>query len=106
MKQKLIVIEGLDGSGKATQAQMLSSALQEQGFQVHAVPFSDHDSPSAALMKPLARIGTMGTRLLPHSMPWIADRNGCLALPCRLKPSSAAFLRVNPGAMDERDGMQ
>ena len=32
---KLIVIEGLDGSGKATQAELLSECLKEKGYGVY-----------------------------------------------------------------------
>lgn len=49
--RQLIVIEGLDGSGKATQAQRLSAALQERGARVREVSFPDYDSPSSALVK-------------------------------------------------------
>ena len=38
MKGKLIVIEGLDGSGKATQAKLLADTLAEQGKNVRTVP--------------------------------------------------------------------
>lgn len=34
MKGRLIVIEGLDGSGKATQAQLLYDRLQKQDVKV------------------------------------------------------------------------
>ena len=39
MKGKLIVIEGLDGSGKATQAKHLAAALQQQGKQIREISF-------------------------------------------------------------------
>ena len=48
---KLIVIEGLDGSGKATQAKRLSAALLARGEHVREVSFPDYDSPSSALVK-------------------------------------------------------
>lgn len=48
---KLIVIEGLDGSGKATQAKRLSAALHSRGERVREVSFPDYDSPSSALVK-------------------------------------------------------
>lgn len=48
---KLFVIEGLDGSGKATQAQFLYEKLQERGFLVRKVSFPNYDSPSSALVK-------------------------------------------------------
>lgn len=51
MKGKLIVIEGLDGSGKATQAQLLCESLEGQGLKVRKVSFPDYDSDSSALVK-------------------------------------------------------
>lgn len=49
--RKLIVIEGLDGSGKATQAKLLTEALIKQGKTAREVSFPDYDSPSSALVK-------------------------------------------------------
>ena len=37
-KGKLIVIEGLDGSGKATQAKLLAQHLASQGLPVRESP--------------------------------------------------------------------
>jgi dTMP kinase len=51
MRGKLIVIEGLDGSGKATQSALLVEALQKQGKQVRKVSFPAYDSDSSALVK-------------------------------------------------------
>lgn len=48
---RLIVIEGLDGSGKATQARLLADNLQKVGKRVKKVSFPDYDSPSSALIK-------------------------------------------------------
>lgn len=48
---KLIVIEGLDGSGKGTQAGMLVEALAAQGKPVRRVSFPDYASDSSALVK-------------------------------------------------------
>ena len=48
---KLIVIEGLDGSGKATQANRLTENLSAQGQSVRKVSFPDYDSDSSALIK-------------------------------------------------------
>ncbi|MCC8088854.1 MAG: deoxynucleoside kinase [Rikenellaceae bacterium] len=48
---KLIVIEGLDGSGKATQANMLYKALSEHNVSVRKVSFPDYASASSALVK-------------------------------------------------------
>lgn len=48
---KLIVIEGLDGSGKHTQAVRLFEYLQGRGEQVRLVSFPDYESQSSALVK-------------------------------------------------------
>jgi len=45
------VIEGLDGSGKATQTRLLRQALEAQGRTVRQVSFPDYDSPSSAPIK-------------------------------------------------------
>jgi len=57
---KLIVIEGLDGSGKATQAKLLTSTLQEMGRTVRQVSFPDYESDSSALVK-MYLAGEFGT---------------------------------------------
>lgn len=51
MNGKLIVIEGLDGSGKATQAKLLHDALLEAGVRVRKVSFPNYESDSSALVK-------------------------------------------------------
>ena len=49
---KLIVIEGLDGSGKATQTGLLCRNLAEEwGHSFRRVSFPDYDDPSSALVK-------------------------------------------------------
>ena len=48
---KVIVIEGLDGSGKATQTERLYELLSARGVQVRRVSFPDYDSPSSSLVK-------------------------------------------------------
>lgn len=48
---KFIVVEGLDGSGKATQAKLLARRLKEKGLRVREVSFPDYDSPSSSLIK-------------------------------------------------------
>ena len=49
---KLIVIEGLDGSGKATQAELLQKSLQKkEKFKIRKVSFPNYDSPSSSLIK-------------------------------------------------------
>ncbi len=58
-KGKLIVIEGLDGSGKATQAKLLAQTLEQKGLSVRSVTFPNYDSPSSALVK-MYLAGEMG----------------------------------------------
>lgn len=47
---KLIVIEGLDGSGKTTQTAIVAEELRRQGKDVKVISFPDYKSPSAALV--------------------------------------------------------
>ena len=60
MRGKLIVIEGLDGSGKGTQAKLLYETLLGQGQKVRKVSFPDYDSNSSALIK-MYLAGEFGT---------------------------------------------
>ena len=48
---KLIVIDGLDGSGKSTQTDLVAKALAEQGIKVRQISFPDYKEPSSALVK-------------------------------------------------------
>ena len=59
--KKLIVIEGPDGSGKATQAALLSASLKEKGVNVKQVSFPDYNSNSSALIK-MYLAGEFGTK--------------------------------------------
>ena len=47
----LLVIEGSEGSGKATQTKLLYEYLRGQGRNVKMVSYPDYDSPSSALVK-------------------------------------------------------
>ena len=51
MKSKIIVIEGLDGSGKATQTALLAQKLSDRGIKVRRLEYPDYDSPSSSLVK-------------------------------------------------------
>lgn len=51
MPGKLIVLEGLDGSGKATQAEVLTENLQKKGIAARKVSFPNYQSDSSALVK-------------------------------------------------------
>ena len=51
MAGKIIVIEGLDGSGKATQTDLLYKKLIEQGKNVKKLTFPCYESESSALVR-------------------------------------------------------
>lgn len=51
MSGKLIVLEGIDGSGKATQSNILREKIENLGKKVLHVSFPDYESPSSALVK-------------------------------------------------------
>lgn len=48
---KLMVIEGLDGGGKATQSALLCRALEQRGVRCRRIAFPDYDDPSSTLVK-------------------------------------------------------
>lgn len=48
---KLIVIEGLDGSGKSTQLELLYKNLTEKGIDTRSVSFPDYNEKSSTLVK-------------------------------------------------------
>lgn len=47
----LVVLEGLDGSGKGTQTKLLAQALTQRGVPLRQVTFPDYNSPSSALVR-------------------------------------------------------
>jgi dTMP kinase len=51
MKGKLIVIEGIDGSGKGTQSIMLFERLKKEGYPVEYADFPHYGKPSAAMIE-------------------------------------------------------
>ena len=50
-KGKFIVIDGTDGSGKGTQANLLVEKLKEQGYDVEIADFPQYGDKSAALVE-------------------------------------------------------
>ena len=48
---KLIAVEGLDASGKATQSALLCEYLAREGVSYQQVSFPQYDSPSSALVR-------------------------------------------------------
>lgn len=51
VNQNLIVIEGLDGSGKGTQTTMLCERIRQSGRRMKHISFPNYDESSAALVK-------------------------------------------------------
>jgi len=59
-KGKLIVIEGVDSSGKATQADLIYRFLKDRSLNVKKITFPDYSSDSSALVKMYLK-GEFGT---------------------------------------------
>ena len=51
MKGRLIVIEGLDGSGKSTQENLLKTKLANLGIKVNFIKLPNYDDPACELVK-------------------------------------------------------
>ncbi|MGM9531338.1 dTMP kinase [Intestinibacter sp.] len=51
MKGKLIIIEGSDGSGKATQTKKLYDRLEKNNYNIKKIEFPNYNSESSALVK-------------------------------------------------------
>ncbi len=51
MDAKLIVIEGLDGSGKSTQEELLKKRLSESGIKVNFIKLPNYDDPACEPVK-------------------------------------------------------
>lgn len=47
---RLIVLDGLDGSGKSTQLERLNGYFAEKGVQYRQISFPDYDQPSSTLV--------------------------------------------------------
>ena len=48
---RMIVIDGLDGSGKATQAELLKNRLKEKGYEIFSLDLPYYNDPSSTLVK-------------------------------------------------------
>lgn len=88
---KLIVLEGLDGSGKGTQSKLLAEQLEKKGFSVRIIDFPVYDSESSAFVRLYLQGGLGGNpddtgayaasmffaadRYISYRQDWQADRN-------------------------------
>ena len=84
MKGKLIVFEGTDGSGKATQSKLLFERLQREGIDCRKLNFPRYGEKSAALVE-LYLGGAFGTHpgdvnAYAASTFYSVDRVGCCKL--------------------------
>lgn len=75
---KLIVIEGLDGSGKGTQSARLAAYLEKQGKRVRKIDFPRYEDESSSLVR-MYLGGVLGnspddTNAYAASMLFAADR--------------------------------
>ena len=102
---KLIVIEGLDGSGKATQARLLAEGLSSVGYRVRQISFPNYASDSSALVR-MYLSGQLGAhpgdvnayaassfyavdRYASFKADWQADYDGGLVISDRYTTSNA-----------------
>lgn len=104
----LIVIEGLDGSGKGTQSKLLAEYLEKNSIENLKVSFPDYDSNSSALVK-MYLAGDFGTeagavnayaassfyavdRFASYNMKWKAQyESGMLILADRYTTSNITY---------------
>lgn len=108
MKGKLIVIEGLDGSGKATQTMLLYETLAQEMSNVKTLNFPCYDEESSALVrmylggefgdKPddvngyAASVFFAVDRYASYKKHWQSDyENGAILLANRYTTSNAVF---------------
>jgi dTMP kinase len=67
---KLVVIEGIDGSGKATQTKLLVERLRAEGYEVETIDFPQYGSKSAGPLEEYLN-GKYGSS--EEVGPWIAS---------------------------------
>ena len=51
VKGRFFVLEGMDGSGKATQTKLLAEVLKNKGYQVEKIDFPQYSKASAGLIE-------------------------------------------------------
>lgn len=108
MNGKLIVIEGLDGSGKATQAALLARSLESEVAALKTISFPRYEKESSALVRGYleGRFGTKpgdvncyaassfyaADRYISYKTEWGADYNAGAVFICdRYTTSNAVY---------------
>lgn len=74
MPGKFIVFEGIDGSGKSTQAALLARALENAGREVFATREPTADSPAALRLREIAKGAREGFTLADEVALFFEDR--------------------------------
>ncbi|MBO6178947.1 MAG: thymidylate kinase [Selenomonadaceae bacterium] len=120
MKGKLIVIEGSDGSGKATQTKLLANRLRGEGYFIKKISFPDYESEGSALVKMYLR-GEFGKkaqnvspyaaslfyavdRFASYKMKWMEDYElGCIFIADRYVASNFVHQGVKLNKDERKD---
>ena len=81
MSGKLVVIEGLDGSGKSTQVDLLKKKLENDRISIKQIKLPDYESDSSALVK-MYLSGEFGSHpedvnIYAASLFYAVDRYAC-----------------------------
>ncbi len=116
---KVIVIEGLDGSGKATQTKLLYKRLSQAGLFVKQVSFPDYGSPSSSLVKMYlngefgakpddvsgyaAAVFYAADRYASYKTSWGRDYNSGALILCDRYSTSNAIYQMTKIKQDERE---
>ena len=105
---KLVVIEGLDGSGKSTQTELLEDFFKREGINYKKIKLPDYDSPSSTLVN-MYLAGEFGKsandvnpyaagafyavdRFASYKLKWKSDyENGTLILADRYATSNSIY---------------